>query len=141
MIYKDTWLWPNILVDSVDREEIATLYSFSHYDGPATGLIQWRGEYWYADRFSLEDYRYWIIRLTPVQQQYALNHGLEHSRAWGNSTTYNANGSRLPPMPGMYSKVPAEVDQALWSTYLAEHKSPTPSEDAEVVGYFCHWRS
>jgi len=143
MNYADTWAWPDIPVDAVDREEISTLYSFGHYDGPGTGLVLWRGEHWYVARFEIGDPRYWLIRLTPEQQQYAAWYGAEWARLFHSGMSWNADGSRAPEVDGIHVvRRPGYrgMDEAEYARFQAEHKVPSPSNDAEVVGYFYGWR-
>lgn len=145
MNFEDTWAWPDIPVDEIDREEIATLYSFGHYDGPGTGLIRWKGELWYVDRFEIRDSRYWVIRLTPEQQKYALDYGRAWADHFHSGMSWNPDGSRAPEKDGKYALRPTPnyltyTDEGRAAFDALYRKRPVPDNDAEVVGYFNGWR-
>jgi len=145
MNYEDTWSWPDIPVEEIDREEIATLFSFGHYDGPGTGLIRWKEQLWYVDRFELQSSRYWVIALTPEQQDYAFRYGQAWADHFSSGMSWNPNGSRAPEKEGRYALRPTpnlltysdEGRQAFDSLFPT---SPEPDKGAEVAGYFDGWR-
>lgn len=143
MTYEETFAWPCLPVKQVDREEVATLYSFGHHDGPATGLIWWNGEYWYVDRFEFEGQCFWIVRLTEEQQKYALWYGTECGRQYSTSCTYNANGERVHRVLGPHAIQNGNVTRmdSTYDEFIKTNKTPCPSLDAEVVGYFKGWRA
>jgi len=148
MNYEDTWSWPDIPVEPIDREEIATVYSFGHYDGPGTGLILWKGEYWYVTRFegNPRDGRYWVIQLTPEQQQYAVKYGKTWREFFHPGMSWHADGSSRRGEPdGIYAIRPTPNYLTMTDEGREKFKElfpsrPEPDEDAKVVGYFDGWR-
>lgn len=144
MNYEDTQAWPNIPVEEIEREDLATLYSFGHYDGPGTGLVRWGGACWYVSRFELHDNRFWVIALTSEQQEYALRYGKAWAEHFHSGMTWSPEGSRAPRKDGQYAlRTPNHL------TYSEDGRKafaskfphrPTPDEDAKVVGYFNGWR-
>lgn len=145
MNYKDTWTWPEIPVEEVDREDLATLYSFGHYDGPGTGLIRWEEQLWYVSRFELESSRYWIITLTPKEQEYALEYGKAWANHFHSGMSWNPNGARAPEKDGKYAIRPTPghltyTDEGHLAFQSLFPKRPEPGPDAEVVGSFTGWR-
>lgn len=144
MHYEDTWSWPDIPVDEVDREDIKTLYSFGHYDGPGTGLVYYDGEYYYVDRFRIRDDRYWIIRLTLEQQVYALEYGKTWEEYFHTGMSWQPNGDKMPQKDGIYAHRPSPryltmTDEGKERFAVLFPKRPEPDKDAEVVGYFEVW--
>lgn len=145
MNYEDTWSWPDIPVDEIDREEISTIYSFGHYDGPASGLILWDDQYWFVDKFEyLGDRCFWIITLTPEQQKYALEYGKTWAHYFHSGMSWTPDGNRVPERDGIYSfrepgylGVTEEGRKEFKKLYP---KRPTPDADAKIVGYFVGWR-
>jgi len=145
MNYKDTWSWPNIPVDEVDREDIETCYSFGHYDGPGTGLILWEDQHWYVTRFEYDDARYWIIQLTPEEQEYALQYGKTWADFFHQGMRWNPDGSHRKQKDGLYAHRPTPNHLTMTDEGRARFKElfpkrPEPSQTAEVVGWFKGWR-
>jgi hypothetical protein len=149
MNYEDTHAWPGIPVDEIPREEISTLYSFGHYDGPYTGLVRWKEQFWYVSRFEHReckmDVSYWIITLTPEQQEYALAYGKAWAEHFHSGMSWNPEGSRAPERYGKYAIRPTPsyltyTDEGRAAFDILFPKRPEPDENAEVVGYFDGWR-
>ena len=140
MNYEEARGWGEPPVPQVSREELETLYSYGHYDGPYTGLIRWKGAYWFACRFSYVDYRYWIVALTSEQQEHALRYGKAWAEAFHNGMSWNPDGTPFPPVAGKYGLF---SDYGALARGFAETygERPEPSPEAEVVGYFDGWRA
>lgn len=147
MNFSDTWSWLDMPVDEISRSKIEIVFSFGHNDGPASGLVKWKDEHWYVTRLKHQDDRFWVIRLTPEQQEYALNYG----RTWGeffhDGMSWNANGTRPNDGKlGKYSRycgIHARSIENLSEGYVEFDKlfnrRPEPDKNAEVVGYFTGW--
>ena len=145
MNYEDTWSWPDIPVDEIDREEIETIYSFGHYDGPGTGLIYYNSEHYYVNRFEIRDDRYWIIRLTSEQQQYALDYGATWAMYFHTGMSWQPNGDKMPQNDGIYAHRPTPhyltmTDEGKKCFNELFPKRPEPDSEAKVVGYFTGWK-
>ena len=145
MNYEDTWSWPDIPVEEVLREELETAYSFGHYDGPGTGLILWEDEHWFVRRFAVHDSRYWIIRLTPEQQEYALRYGKTWAEFFHRGMSWNPDGSKPAQKDGIYAHRPTPnhltmTDEGREAFDKLFPKRPEPDSTAEVVGWFEGWR-
>lgn len=147
MNYEDTISWPDIPVEEVDREELETIYSFGHYDGPGTGLIKWKEEYYWADRFEIGSDRYWIIKISSDHAQRLLKWGQDWAHFFSSAMSWNPNGTRKPDQPGIYcTNLPFKGTQAEYERrrkfYQEWHQAnplETPPMDAKVVGYFRGW--
>lgn len=144
MNYEDTWSWPDIPVEEIDREEIETVFSFGHYDGPGSGLIKWDTEYYYFSRFEIRDDRYWIIELTEAEQKYAYWFGMEWARLFHNGCSYTPDGKKILPskegifgFQNQYGSI--ELNQEEYSNFSKNHKHPEPNKNAKVVDYFTGW--
>jgi hypothetical protein len=137
MQYDDINDWPPY--EDIPRRNIETVYSFGHYDGPATGLIKWRGMYWYAHRFETFDNRYWIIELTSEQRKYAKWYGQEWAYLFNSGMSWTPNGDHVPRKAGIYEPN-LDEHRDVYKRWNREHESPKPDPEAEVVGYFIGWR-
>lgn len=105
MNYRESKSWPESPVPYVDREDLATVYSFGNYDGVGIGLIKWQDCYWFAERWKVDSYSYWIIRLTQEQQDYACWYGKEWARLFHTGMSYNPNGSSVPRKNGIVGEL------------------------------------
>ena len=146
MHYQDIWSWPEIPVEEIDRDEIEILYSFGHYDGPGTGLIKWKQEYYYVDRLKINDDRFWVIRLSEEQQEYALKYGEAWAEYFHTGMKWTPSGHRVEFKLGKYgfqneSKNYTGIHPAASQMFRSEYPSrPAPAKDAEVVGFFVGWQ-
>ena len=142
MNYKDIWHWPEIPVDMIPREDIQTLYSFGHYDGPGTGLISWNNKIYYASRFYVYDSKYWIIELDEEEAIYAKWFGEEWSRLFHNNMTWNSDGTHKEFVPGIFSIVEGNrfgYDHEKHFEFMQKYEVPSPKPEAKVVGWFDGW--
>ena len=146
LTYAKTRDWPEIPVPVIPRHEVETVYSFGHYDGPRSGLVKWRDAYWYVKDFSVSDYGeryYWIITLTPKEQEYALRYGAAWAEFFSSSMSWRPDGHRMPLVHGKYAEVIGKVEKHtkegrdLFNNEFPAR--PAPSEDADVVGYIESW--
>lgn len=146
MNLEDTWSWPDIPVDEVSREELETLFSFGHYDGPATGLIKWENQYWWAERFNgRNDDKYWIIELTKEEQELMFFYGSEWARLFHSGMRWKPDGTRwnVEAEIGIYGfkdKTYTGYDQEKYKEFNDKYKRPQPKKEAKVIGYFTGWR-
>lgn len=148
-----TWTWqhtqmewpPEPPVPYVPREQISTLYSFGHYDGPATGLIQWNGAFWYVERFEPRDDRFWIVQLTPAQQAAFYEYGKAWAAEFHSGMSWNPDGSRAPEHHGpgvIRDRNITSLRPGAHAAFRAKYPDvPRPDDDAPVVGYFVGWRT
>lgn len=146
MIYKDTWNWPEIPVECADREDIETIYSFGHYDGPKTGLVSWKSKFYYVDRFGGDnsDNNYWLIELSDLEAEYCKLYGSEWARLFGSQMSWNPDGESGPFISGIHTITQTSYigyDQAKYNEFRTTHPVPKPSENAKVAAYFIGWRS
>lgn len=145
--YKSTRSWPEAPVPLVLREEVATLYSFGHDDGPRTGLVRWKEELYYASDFCLSEDGlrcYWLVRLTSEQQAYALSYGETWRAFFTGAMSWTPDGERVETEPGPYAV--EELRGCFSHTQEGRDKfsalfpkRPEPDESAEVCGYFMGW--
>jgi hypothetical protein len=129
----------------VPREDIETMYSFGHYDGPASGLAKWENEFWYIRRFGHDDYRYWLIKLTKEEQEYAAWYGAEWKRLFSSAMSWNPDGTKAPEELGVFSISKHEgrmitYDSSEYQNFSTAYKKPEPHIHAEVCGYFTSWK-
>jgi len=149
MNYEDSWAWPDIPVEPVDRDEIETLYSLGHYDGVGTGLIRWEGRIWWADRFEIRDRRYWIIEITPEHAERLLKRSREWESLFSSAMSWTPDGLRVPDFEGPYctnlpfkggSEEEYQRRRKFYQEWNRENSLESPPKDAKVVGYFEGWR-
>lgn len=127
MNYKDIKDWPIVPVEEIERDDIETLYSFGSYDGPYTGLIKWNGKFYWASRFSIDDYRYWVIELDQDHGQRLF----EDSRN-SDAIAYKRNGK--PAFTG------TPLEHKKLESFKKTSSFEKPADDAKVVGYFLWWQ-
>lgn len=148
MRFYQTYTWGNPAVPEIPRSEIETCYSFTHYDGPATGLVYWKGHYALAVRFEM-DQRFWLVKLTPEQQVYALEYGKTWAEYFHNGCVYKPDGERVNgnnrSTLGKYEHFDGTC---MWHDAEGEKlfqqqfpTIPTADREAEVLGYFWNWRN
>lgn len=138
--------WPEISVPLVPREEIATLYSFGHYDGPKTGLVRWKDELYYVFDFCIaehDDRHYWLVRLTSAQQEYAVRYGATWQAFFTSAMAWTPEGVRQETPLGLYAVLKDKhiehtaEGRARFEELFRER--PEPEADAEICGYFIGW--
>jgi hypothetical protein len=106
-----TALDPFLKIENVDRTEVKTLYSVSHYDGPMTGVAEWRGKRYYCrcPSWDMAPRKYLLIEIDPDKEKIledATRRYAETNRATG------------PLMREIYLEV---------------------EEKGQIVGYFHYW--
>ena len=57
-------------LECIDREEITTLYSVGHYDGPMTGVAEWKGKRYYCkcDDINQMDRTFLLIEIGEKEE-------------------------------------------------------------------------
>lgn len=140
--------WGEPPVPCVPRSDVDTLYSIGHYDGPATAIVRWSGEIWYAERFDfrsigIRDRRYWLVRLTPKEQNYALRYCETWAAFFHSGHSWTATGQRVAPVlgrygykDGNYTGIQPEGRDEFDRLFPC---APAPSGAADVCGYFETW--
>lgn len=149
MNYRDVLAWPDIPVEEIDRGEIETMHSLTHYDGPYDGLVRYRGKVHWATRFSYEDYRWWVIELTDEQADAAVKRAEEWAHLFSTHCKFNPDGTRVPSVKGQYNTdrpfagTQSEYDRnsEFRKRWDEEHPIKMPDKAATVVGYFTSWRN
>lgn len=136
--------WPELGLEEIDRDELDTIYSFENHDGPACGLIRWKGQHWYFDRSPDTHDFYFVVELTPDEQEYALHYGAEWARLFHNGMSWNPDGSQPEQVLGVYGrreKNLTTMDDEAYKKFHQDNKRPEPGLDARVVACFYGWHS
>lgn len=124
----------------IPREDIETLYSLGHYDGPGSGLVRWKGDIYLADCFDMFAHQGRAFYLFKLPQEriealltwcrgYMANRSIEHG-----GIAYDPDGKRLQILP--------QVNRAAADAWRAANPCPDrePPDGAPTLGYFVHWR-
>lgn len=143
MNYREALRWPpQPPVPYIDRDDLETVYSFGHYDGVGSGLIQWLDCYWFVERWSISSDSYWIVRLTPEQQAYACWYGEEWARLFHSGMSWTPDGNRVPQKDGIHAIRTGNLltlEEPAYGEFHKKYLRPKPDDNAEVIGYFDHW--
>lgn len=140
--YQEARNFPQIPVPEIERSEIETLYSFSHYDGPCTGLVRWKNRVYFVDNSSFsssQDRMYWLVDLSDEQANNLLNLAEMYVRYFGNSMLWNPDGTRntMRQCPAMS---PEERKSFILLIDSHRHLLDLP-KDSKVLGYFLGWQN
>lgn len=112
----------------IPREDIETLYSLGHYDGPGSGLVRWKGDIYLAhcfDMFASQGRAFYLFKLPPERIEAILT----WCKTSVGSVAWSPDGKRL--------------DRSFSERVARKDFSPPdrePPEGAPTLGYFIHWR-
>lgn len=124
----------------IDREDIKTLWSLDHYDGPMSGLVGVEDEIYLAE-CPLDPYlhpRVYLLIETPDEKINELIAWLEIRYKIAGNMKYHPDGTRDSlDIPHMTKEFQKKMDK-----FNKEHPMPKyyPKEDDEIVGWFQYWR-
>jgi hypothetical protein len=138
--YRQARSWPRIPVPEVEREEIETMYSLTHWDGPWSGLVRWRERVYFVEAFEQGgDRNFWLVEL-PEEEAAALVRRAElWAERFSSSMTWNANGTRVPFRDGNARQVWGDHPDH-WHRFFEKEAGPLSiPEEAPVIGYFREW--
>lgn len=130
----------------IPRGRISTLWSLGNYDGPAAGIVEYKGNKFVAN--SLSDHhryprKFWMIKVSQERMAKLEEYVQKRLIVCGNSMKYNSNGTRDDHQWGEFGKHATPAFSAKMNKWVEKNRVPDyyPEDDDEVIGYFFNWKA
>lgn len=130
----------------IPREEIVTVWSLGHYDGPGSGLVMHKDKWYLAlcEDMQAHERIFWLVDPGVERMAELLRWAEARFAAYGNCR-WTPDGHDSPdPNHGTLGKYDSPGYDDRRAKWDAAHKHPMCLRSAEeedvVIGHFCGWR-
>lgn len=140
--YQEAKLFPHIPVSEIERSEIETLYSFSHYDGPCTGLVRWKNRVYFVENISHSgpySNAYWLVELTAKHADLLLELAELYFQYFGNVILWNQDGTRNTTRE--CPTISLEEREAIKNLIDSQRHLFDIPKSSKILGYFLEWQN
>ncbi len=126
-------------LEYIPRDEIETIYSLTHYDGPRTGLVKWNDKHYFTIVLD-EVYprRYYLIDTPQEYVECILKWCHEWIKYMNSAIVWKSDGTH-PLIDNSHRPLRDSLEAVKWRK---DNKNPAyflDFNDCDVVGYFIGW--
>jgi hypothetical protein len=130
----------------ISREDIVTVWSLGHYDGPGSGLVKYKDKWYLAlcEDMMVDERIFWLVDPGEERMKELLTWAEDRFAAYGNCRWTPDGKDDCDENRGTLGKYGSPGYDERRTEWESTHKHPMAPRDAEpndiVVGYFCNWR-
>jgi hypothetical protein len=132
----------------VSRNRVETIWSLSHYDGPATGIVRYEGKIYFAyteEEFLQDLHRkrvFFLVDLGDEWSEAAVDWCERRMTVAGNGMRWTPNGERYPSAYGAFGSHSSKTFSILYRIWRRENPIPNREvpRDTSIAGWFRGWK-